>query len=328
MTSAAGLAQASLFALAVLAGVGAAVGTVAPDLADDAMTMATMSDWMGEDRYQDRGTCDFHAVNMSNPTDEIERDFACSFYWDWSLYQDGDAYVHEVLYDLEEDEIFQVPEMERGRMHEFYHVDGHMLTEDALTFQRADPEAGVLMPPPGARGNVSMGWVESGGERGGHERLVLARDLQEVGTQQVDGLEAVRWNSTVEREPVTWHGYEAYMTEHVTLVNDPETAWVLEMRRHVLVEMTPAQMADAFGQPPPSALGDPGGPEPVMELTYRTSAAAIDDHADKAREFQRMMWPIDHGDEIDNVAGASAGFLLVGGLATRTVRKLVPDEER
>lgn len=40
-----------------------------------------------------------------------------------------------------------------------------------------------------------------------------------------------------------------------------------------------------------------------------------------------MMWPIDNGDELDNVAGASAGFLLVGGLATRTIRQLVPEDE-
>ncbi len=327
MTSPGGVVQASLFVLAGLVGVTALVGALAPSMAGDVMTMATMNDVMDVDRYQDRGTCDFWARNMSNPTDEIDRDFACSFYWDWSLYQEGDAYVHEVLYDLEKDEIFQVPEMDRGRMHEFYHVDGHMLTEDALTFQNAGPDAGVLMPPPGARDNVSMGWVESGGERGGEERLVLPRDLQEVGTSTIDGIEAVHWNSTVERELVTWHGYEAYMTEHVDLVNDPKTAWVLEMKRHVLVEMTPAQMADAFGQPLPAALGDPGEPMPVMELTYRTSAGAISGHADKSHEFRRMMWPIETGEDLENIAGASAGFLLVGGLATRTVRQLVPEDE-
>lgn len=326
MTTLGATVQATALVFAGLLGVGAIAGAVAPSIAPDLMTMETMADWMEVDRYQDRGTCDVWVTNMSNPTERIERDFACSFFWDWSLYQDGEAYVHEALYDLEKEQVFEVPNMARGNLEEFYHVDGHMLTRDALTFQADGVSgAGVLMPPPGARDNVTMGWVASGGERGGEQRLIAARDLQEVGTQQVEGLEAVAWNSTVDRERVTWHGYDVYMTEHVDMLSDPKTGWVLEMQRHVVVEMTPSQMAAASGNPLPPAFEGTGEPERVMELTYRTSAGAIDDHAAQAKEFRRMMWPIEDGETIDNVAGASAGFLAVAGLTTRTVRQLLED---
>lgn len=315
------LIQWSAFVLAGLAGTAAIVGAVAPDVAPSVMTMGTMSDAMDINRYQDRGTCDFWVTNMSNPTERIERDFACSFYWDWSDHDDGTAYIHEALYDKEKEQIFQVPNMDRGVMEEWYHVDGHMLTDEALAFQVSD-EAGVLMPPPKSEGNLTMGWVTSGGQHSAPQKLLIARDLQAVGTAERGGLETVHWNSTVDRERVTWHGYDVYMTEHVDMYSDPKTAWVMEMKRHVKVEMTPSQMAAAFGQPVPAALDQDGDPEPVMELTYRTTPGAIDGHAAQSREFRQMMWPIENGDTLKSV-GVGAGVLFgVAGLATRSLRSL------
>ncbi len=314
--------QWSLVAMALVAGLSSAAGVYAPKLAPDLMTMETMEELFGTNRYEDRGTCDFWVVNMTQPNERIERDFACSFYWDWSLYQGGNAYVHEALVDLEQGEVFRVPHMDRGNMEEWYHVDGHMLTDNALAFTNTTGgDAGVLMPPPGARGELTMGWVSSGGIYGGPEQLIVARPLIEQGNETIEGLETIQWESHVDRARVSWHGYDVYLSEDVSLASDPKTGWVLEMYRHVLVEMTPGQMAEAFGLPLPA---DPGGLEPIMELTYQTTPGAIGQHAEENRGFRSLMAPIEHGDDIARVGGASAGFLLAAGLSVRTLRHLPP----
>jgi hypothetical protein len=316
------IVQVVAFSLAAVAGTGATSGAIAPTTAPDVRTMDTMAERMDIERYQDEGRCDLWVTNMSNPSQRIEREFDCSLYWDWSLRQNGTAYVHEVLYDRAEDQVFEVPNMQRGVMQEFDEVSGHMLTEDALSFTadtHRDP--GVLMPPPGANGSVAMGWVESGGERGAPQKLVVARDLQEFDTHQVEGLEVVHWNSTVDRVTTEWHGYEMVLTEHVDMLSDPKTGWVLEMTRHVRVEMTPRQMAAAFGTEVPV---DQGEARPVMELTCTSKPGAIVDHAGQAQRFRQMMWPIESGDTVDNVAGASAGLFAVAVLATNTISNLAP----
>lgn len=300
----------------------AGVGLAAPPVAPDVMTMETMANHMGQERYQDRGSCDLWVVNMSFPADQIERTFPCSFYWDWSHRDDGTAYVQEALLDLEEDAIFEVPEMDRGRMEEWYHVDGHMLTDEALSFTlEADEEPGVLMPPPGTEDQAIMGWVTSGGERGGEESLLHPRELEAVEDTRREGLEVRYWQSSFARERVTWHGYDVYMTEEVDMWQDPRTAWVIEMRRHIVVEMTPKQMAEAVGQPTPP--GPDGEPQQVMEFTYRSSPEAMAEHAETARTFRNLMFPIENGPVLGQVGVASAIAFGSLGLAGRTVRGLL-----
>jgi hypothetical protein len=314
---------ASCLVLAGTAGLVAIVGVVAPPVAPDVMTMDTMASCMGQERYQDEGTCDLWVVNMSSPADRIERTFPCSFYWDWSHRDNGTAHVQEALLDLEEDRIFQVPHMDRGRMEEWYHVDGHMLTDDALSFtvgSRRDP--GVLMPPPDSEDSVTMGWVTSGGERGGEEKLLHPRDLQALRDTRLEGLEVRHWRSSFTRERVTWHGYDVYMSEDVDMWSDPQTAWVLKMRRHIVVEMTAQQMAEATGQPAPPESGD-DEPRKVMEFTYESTAEAGTQHADQAWTFQAMMVPIRDGPTVTKGGLAAAASLAALGLAGRTVRNLL-----
>lgn len=179
-------------------------------------------------------------------------------------------------------------------MEEWYHVDGHMLRAGALEFSVAG--AGVLMPPPGARDAVAMGWVESGGVKGGQERLVAPRDLRATGTGLIQGIPTVQWESRFDARPSTWHDHGILLTEEIRFDGDPKTGWILTMERRVLVEMTPEQALAFFGLPVPidvSALQ--GGPAtlPIMELVYRTTPAGVDAHVAEDRTFRAMMAPID-----------------------------------
>lgn len=293
------------------------VGTLMiPHVAPHAMTMGTMDAMMGVDRYQDRGRCDFWVVNMSFPAERIEREFPCGFHWDWSTRDDRGAYIQEALLDHERGAIFEVPNMERGRMEEWYHVDGHMLTDDALAFTTVDG-AGVLMPPPGSSGNLTIGWVESNGTQDGEERLVHARNATEDGSATIRGIDTVRWTSSFRREPATWHGYDVHLSERVAMWSDPKTGWILKMHRHVVVEMTPSQMAAAAGHDAPSTGSDP---RPVMELDYRSVPEGVDRHVDQDRTFRAMMTPV-HGWRTGALALAAAAAVLAVPVAVWTVRR-------
>lgn len=275
---------------ALLASAVAAASPLVPGVAPQMMTMATMDRAFEVSRYEDVGRCDFWVVNMSKPDERIERSFDCGFFWDWSAHEAGVAYVHEALVDHGTGRVFEVPEMERGRLEEWYHVDAHMLTPDALRFRL--PGAGVLMPPPDAAGALVMGWVESGGELGGEQRLVFPRALAETAREEAAGVPTLKWESRFAREPVQWHGYDVFLTEEVTLWSDPRTAWILQMERHVLVEMTPAQMAAVLGVAAPSqaeGVGPLHEPRPVMELTYRTVDAGVAKHREETLFFQSLV---------------------------------------
>lgn len=283
-------------------------GLLIPRAAPQAMTMGTMDRMMGVDRYEDIGHCDFWVVNMTMPAQRIERSFPCGFYWDWSERDDRGAYIHEALVDHERDQVFTVPHMDNGTMEEWYHVQPAMLTDDALRFTAVEG-AGVLMPPPGSQDRLVMGWVESGGQKGGPERLVHARNLTAVGTRTIQGIETVHWTSSFDREPATWHGYQVHLSEEVHLWSDPTTGWILDMRRHVTVSMTPSQIAAAQGHGVPSTGGDP---YPVMELHYRTTPPGIDKHVQQDRLFRKMMAPIEGWQPI--AAAGLAGLVTTGAV--------------
>lgn len=301
------------YGLALAAAATALLAPLAPALAQDVMTMETMDRAFEVGRYEDVGRCDFWVVNMSKPDERIERSFGCGFFWDWRTHDAGVAYVHEALVDHETGRAFRVPGMERGNMEEWYHVDAHMLTPDALRF--AIPDAGVLMPPPGARASLVMGWVESGGERGGEQRLVHPRDLRETAQEEVLGIPTVKWESRFERQPARWHGYDVFLSEEVALWSDPRTAWILKMERHVVVEMTPAQMAAVLGAPPPAPLpGALDGPQPVMELTYRTVDEGTAKHREETLFFQGLVAWIERAPALVRPAMGVATVAVVAAL--------------
>lgn len=310
--------QAGCLVIAGLAALTAAGATIIPDVAPSAMTMETMDDLLGVSRYEDTATCEFWVINMTNPTERIERDFACGFYWDWSVHENQTAYVHEVLLDRDRRQIFQVPHMDRGRMEEWYHVDAHMLTEDALSFTEAGEGAGVLMPPPGAEGELTMGWVSSGGQKHAPEHLVHGRQLQQTGTKTIDGITTRVWESSFERVETTWHGYDIHLSEEVSLASDPRTGWILEMERHVLVEMTATQMAKAFGFQLP--IEDRGEPQAIMELDYRSTDQARAQHVEENRFFGDLVTPIEEHRTITGIAAVPAALLGSIGLVVRSYR--------
>lgn len=318
MSTTLGWVQAGCLVVAGLAALTVAGAAAIPDVAPAAMTMGTMDDLLGVSRFEDTATCGFWVVNMTNPTQRIERSFRCGFYWDWSVHDDGTAYVHEVLLDRDQEQIFQVPHMDRGTMEEWYHVDAHMLTEDALSFTEAGEGAGVLMPPPGAQDELTMGWVSSGGQKHAPEQLVHARQLQQTGTKTIDGIETRVWASSFERERTTWHGYDIYLTEEVTLASDPRTGWILEMERHVLVEMTPTQMGKAFGFQLP--VEDRGEPREIMELEYQSTDEARTQHVEEDRFFRDLVTPIEEHRTIAGIAAVPAAFLGSIGLVVRSYR--------
>lgn len=318
MSTTLGWVQAGCLVVAGLAALTVAGAAAIPDVAPAAMTMGTMDDLLGISRFEDQATCSFWAVNMSNPAEEIERDFACGFYWDWSVHENQTAYVHEVLLDRDRGQVFQVPEMERGTMSEWYHVDAHMLTEDALSFTEAGPGAGVLMPPPSSQGNLTMGWVSSGGQKHAPEHLVAARDLQQTGTKTIDGIETRVWESTIDRQRTTWHGYDIYLSEDVSLASDPRTGWILEMDRHVLVEMTPTQMGKAFGVQLP--VDDRGEPRPIMELEYQSTDEGRAQHVEEDRFFIDLVTPIEEHRTIAGIAAVPAASLGSIGLVVTSYR--------
>lgn len=295
----------ALTAVSILLLVG---GLAIPRTAPTAMTMGTMDEMMGVGRYQDIGQCDFWVVNMSMPADRIERSFSCGFYWDWSIRDEQGAYIHEALLDHGRGEVFNVPNMDRGNLEEWYHVNGAMLTNDALRFRLPNgTDAGVLMPPPGSSGELTMGWVASGGKRGQTPHLIKARNLTEVGQAEIQGIETRHWTSSFTHHPATWHGYDCSISETVHLWSDPDTGWILKMRRDVTVSMTPGQMAKAQGYSAPLAGGDP---QPVMELSYRTVQPGVDKHVEEDRTFRAMMKPIGHATEV--TAAGAVGLVVFG----------------
>lgn len=318
-----------LIIVAVIASAAGAALASAPLAAPRVMTMGTMSWMMGVTGYHDEGHCRFSMVDMDNPTETIEREFSCGFAWDWSEYEDGEALVHEVLYDFETGGVFTVPGMEGGQMQEWYRVNAHMLTPDALQFLGpVRGQAGVLMPPPGSNDVLTMGWVESNGQKGAQERLVTPRALNVVGETEAYGIKWQEWASSLDRVRTSWHGYDLYLSEDVFMRSDPQTAWILQMDRHVVVEMTPYQMAEAFGMGvDESFLGLPveipldkgslGEPEWVMELHYRTLDEKRSDHAEQTQEFQELLALIDNSGKLGpwvllgSLAGLLAGIALV-----------------
>lgn len=209
--------------------------------------------------------------------------------------------------------------MDRGNLEEWYRVDGHMLTEDALSFQVTAPrDPGVLMPPPGAKDRVTMGWVSSGGEPDGQEVLVHPRELVETGNRSYQGIDTVVWESSFQRERVTWHGYDVLLSEDVELTSDPRTGWILEMERDVLVEMTPGQMADAFGFQLPVEEGEPRA---VMELVYKTTEEGIADHVEEDRFFRRLVTPIEEHRAVAGISSVPAALFGSVGLVVASYRR-------
>lgn len=287
-----------------------------------AMSLQTLDETLGVPAFEDRGTCELWARNASDPLETVQRTFPCRFAWSFLDHDDGTTRLHEALYDEDRDEVLRIPGLPRGNLEEWYEVRSAMYAGDAYRYT-FDPGAGVFAPPPDRHDRVAVGLVTSGGRPDGAPRLLLVRDLVEVGTGRRGGLDAVHWNATYRRAEIVWHGHEQLRSEQQDLWVDRRTGFVLSNRVRVVVEMTPAQLLRATGVPVPGDLG--GEPLRMVELTYESTPASTADHAAKVRSFHRLMALAWDGPAIALAAGSGA---VVAGVGARRLGSDGPGADR
>lgn len=301
------LAAAAVLAVAAVAFL--ATATVVPG----SVSLGTLEEQLDMTGFADTGTCDLRARNASNPLVEVQRTFPCRFAWTFVSHGDGTTRIHEKLVNLDADRVVRIPGLERGNLEEWFTVRNRLFADDAYRYD-FDPGAGVFTPPPRARDEVDVGFVTSGGRADGSPRLQLIRSFREMGTETVEGVDVVHWNASYRRRPIRWHGYDQLRTEHVDAWIHRPTGLALRNEVHVLVEMTPAQMARVHGIPAP----DGGEPIRTLELTYRTSPASTRDHAAKVQDLRWSLWPVENGLWAGAASGAGAlGLAWLGWRARR-----------
>lgn len=266
-----------------------------------------LDEGLGVGALRDEGDCESWRRNRSDPGNPEERRFRCSFAFEFVEHRMGRTLVHQVLRDLDRGRVVQVPGADPPGIEEWYPVASTSTGPDAWSYAYEGSEgAGVFTPPPGVRGEVTVGWVTSNGTRDGPPELKVPRTYVEEGVETVEGIEVVRWVSSFHREEVEWHGQEQIRTQTATTWTDPRNGFTLRKERTTVVEMTPAQMAANEGyEAPAGATG--GEPVKVAELTYRTRPGATEDRADRVRSFERI------------VGVAAWGDALGGGLAVGAV---------
>lgn len=316
-----GSAQAALAGLAVLlavAGVAAAAAAVA---VPPRLSLAFLDGTLGVDAFRDEGVCEVWRRNASDPGNPDEDRFRCAFALEFEEHRDGTTLVHQVLRNLDRDRVVRVPGTDPPRLEEWFPVVSSMRGDDAWSYAyegAREEGAGVFTPPPGARGNVTVGWVTSNGSRDGEPRLQVARTYREEGVETVEGVEAVRWSSFFHRQRVVWHGQEQLRTEEAETWTDPRNGFTLRKDRTTIVEMTPAQLAANEDLPaPPGAEG--GEPVKVAEVSYRTTAASTAEHADQIRSYERLMGLVGDGVWIGVALGVGAA--VAGGAAVVRARR-------
>lgn len=294
-------ARAAALVAAVLL-VGTVAGLALRTLAPPRITLETMDDQLGIHEFSDRGRCELRARNASRPWVTHQRDFPCEFSWKFVGHRQGTTRLHEQLYDVGQKRVVSIPGLERGDLQEWYTVRNRIFAEDAYRYTFSD-EAGAFSPPPGARDRVTLGLVESGGRPDGDPQLLVARTFEERGVDERAGLDAVHWNSSYRRARIQWHGYDQLRTEHVDAWVDRPTGFVLDNRVHVVIEVTPDQLARTSGAPlPPDLHG--GEPVKVLELSFATTADSMQAHAEQIRRFHLLMGILFNG----HLVGAAAGI--------------------
>lgn len=296
--------------IAAILGIGAISGFAVRGLVPQQITLETMDETLGVHGFGDHGTCQLFARNASDPARTIERTFPCEFTWEFVGHCDGTTRLHEALYDREKDRVVRIPGLDNGEMEEWYRVRSHMFHDDAYRYT-FDSSAGVFTPPPGAGGSLTVGLVTSEGRPDGDARLLVRRTIDEQGTATIEGIETVHWNGSYRRHRVQWHGHDQYRTEHADLWIDRDTGFALRSRVHVLVEMTPDQMLRSFDAPlPPDLHG--GEPVRVLELTFETTPASTQDHAEQVRRFDRLMLVVFQG----HIWGTAVGLAAIAAAWT------------
>lgn len=115
---------------------------------------------------------------------------------------------------------------------EWYTVDARL-----ISLQYVKITAGHMGIPSNSEDKTSypVGWVESGGTPEGDERLVLLRDMKKTRSGEIDGKTFDVWESTIYNQQISWHSETYYCDETLRLVVDPETGYIINVYRHLVL---------------------------------------------------------------------------------------------
>jgi hypothetical protein len=200
------------------------------------------------------------------------------------------AVIQDALLD-QQGEIFQVINGLEP-VSEWYTVDAHL-----TSLEYTKIHAGHMGIPSDSEESKSypIGWVESGGRPDGDERLVLLRTMKKIKTGIIDGITFDVWESTIYNQQISWHGEQYYCDETLRLVVDPQTGYIINVYRHLVLSAHLSQFIKLYY---PSALesrlvtrflgwNDPIGEAAILE--YQTTEASQAKHIAEVQSFDDQL---------------------------------------
>lgn len=204
--------------------------------------------------------------------------------------ESNEAVIHDSLL-AENGEILKVING-LEQVSEWYTVDARL---SSLEYVRI--HAGHMGIPSKSEDTKSypVGWVESGGSPEGDERLVLLRNMKKSRSGTIDGVIFDVWESTVHNQQIYWHGESYYCDETLRLVVDPQTGYIINVYRHLVLSAHLSQFIELYY---PSALesrlvtrfldrDDPIGEAAILE--YRTTDDSQARHIAEVKSFDDQL---------------------------------------
>jgi len=191
-----------------------------------------------------------HIFNLPSRIDEliskrqpIEKNFkAKQVIYVTQLDKDGTkAIINDVLYD-DKGEIFTVINNQE-KISEWYGIDARL---SSLEFYNVDAGRMGIPSDSKERYSIRVGWVESNGEMGSRENVVLIRDMKKIRTGLIDGLEFCVWESNVYNRQITWHEESYICEETLRLTVEPRTGYVIHVYRHLVISAHLSQFIEIY----------------------------------------------------------------------------------
>ena len=175
---------------------------------------------------------------------------------------------------------------------EWYTVDAHLTSLEYLLIQAG------RMGIPSQSDHVSaynIGWVESGGSPDGEERLVLLRTMKKIKSGPIDGIIFDVWESKMYNQPISWHGEDYYCDETLRLVVDPQTGYIINVYRHLVLSAHLSQFIKLYH---PTAMdsrlitrfldwNDPIGEAAILE--YQTTPTSQARHINEVKSLDQQI---------------------------------------
>ncbi len=200
------------------------------------------------------------------------------------------ALIHDAMYDDKNEILTVINDTEA--VSEWYHIDTHTTSLRFLDVNAGSMGIPANIPSTNA---VTVGWVESNGEKNGTENVVFIRDMQRVQTGQLNGLDVADWQSNTYDKPITWHGEPYFCDETLRLTVNPQTGYIVHVYRHLVLSAHLSQFLNLYY---PNAinsrlirtylqLNDPIGE--AAELTYNTTTASQARHLAEAGDINGLI---------------------------------------